>query len=163
MANHFDITQIGFSVESEVIIKQNDEDNCIDIVQHFNAINIEFLTEPEVKKPKLATMEVLTSYTQLKKSDSVHEIVHLLNVRLKVNLPNEIEAMIGLLPSFVSRKLSIENSNWISNKRKDEIIQLDILNRHLCNTINTRKNNNLNIINQKSCDKIVTTYNIYNI
>ena len=71
--------------------------------------------------------------------------------------------MIGLLPSFVSRKLSIENSNWISNKRKDEIIQLDILNRHLCNTINTRKNNNLNIINQKSCDKIVTTYNIYNI
>ena len=51
MANHFDITQIGFSVESEVIIKQNDEDNCIDIVQHFNAINIEFLTEPEVKKP----------------------------------------------------------------------------------------------------------------
>ena len=163
MANHFYFTQIGFSVESEVIIKQNDEDNCIDIVQHFNAINIEFLTEPEVKKPKLATMEVLTSYTQLKKSKLVHEIVHLVNVRLKVNLPNEIEAMIGLLPSFVSRKLSIENSNWISNKRKDEIIQLDILNRHFCNTINTRKNKNLNIINQKSCDKIVTIYNIYNI
>ena len=163
MADHFDITQIGFSAEPEVIIKQNDEDNCIDMIQHFNAINIEFLTEPEVKKPKLATMEVLTSYTQLKKSKLVHEIVHLVNVRLKVNLPNEIEAMIGLLPSFVSRKLSIENSNWISNKRKDEIIQLDILNRHFCNTINTRKNKNLNIINQKSCDKIVTIYNIYNI
>ena len=159
MADHFDITQIGFSAEPEVIIKQNDEDNCIDMIQHFNAINIEFLTEPEVKKPKLATMEVLTSYTQLKKS----KLVHLVNVRLKVNLPNEIEAMIGLLPSFVSRKLSIENSNWISNKRKDEIIQLDILNRHFCNTINTRKNKNLNIINQKSCDKIVTIYNIYNI
>ena len=163
MADHFDITQIGFSAEPEVIIKQNDEDNCIDMIQHFNAINIEFLTEPEVKKPKLATMEVLTSYTQLKKSKLVHEIVHLVNVKLKVNLPNEIEAMIGLLPSFVSRKLSIENSNWISNKRKDEIIQLDILNRHFCNTINTRKNKNLNIINQKSCDKIVTKYNIYNI
>ena len=24
------------------------------MVQHFNAINIEFLTEPEVKKPKLS-------------------------------------------------------------------------------------------------------------
>ena len=119
MADHFDITQIGFSAEPEVIIKQNDEDNCIDMIQHFNAINIEFLTEPEVKKPKLATMEVLTSYTQLKKSKLVHEIVHLVNVRLKVNLPNEIEAMIGLLPSFVSRKLSIENSNCLSNKRKD--------------------------------------------
>ena len=143
MADHFDITQIGFSAEPEVIIKQNDEDNCIDMIQHFNAINIEFLTEPEVKKPKLATMEVLTSYTQLKKSKLVHEIVHLVNVRLKVNLPNEIEAMIGLLPSFVSRKLSIENSNWISNKRKDEIIQLDILNRHFCNTINIGKNKEL--------------------
>ena len=51
MADHFDITQIGFSAEPEVIIKQNDEDNCIDMIQHFNAINIEFLTEPEVKKP----------------------------------------------------------------------------------------------------------------
>ena len=34
-------------------IKQNDEDNCIDMIQHFNAINIEFLTEPEVKKTKI--------------------------------------------------------------------------------------------------------------
>ena len=51
--------------------------------------------------------------------------------------------MIGLLPSFVSRKLSMENSNWISNKRKDEVIQLDILNRHFCNTINIGKNKEL--------------------
>ena len=55
----------------------------------------------------------------------------MLNLRLKVNLLEETEAMIGLLSSFISRKLSIKNSNWISNKRKDEIIQLDILNRHL--------------------------------
>ena len=51
--------------------------------------------------------------------------------------------MIGLLPSFVSRKLSMENSNWISNKRKNEIIQLDILNKHFCNTINIRKKQEL--------------------
>ena len=37
-----------------MIIKQNDEDNCIDIIQHFSAINIEFLTELEVRKPKLS-------------------------------------------------------------------------------------------------------------
>ena len=40
MADHFDITQTGFSAEPEVIIKQNNEDNCIDMIQHFNAINI---------------------------------------------------------------------------------------------------------------------------
>ena len=31
MADHFDITQTGFSAEPEVIIKQNDEGNCIDM------------------------------------------------------------------------------------------------------------------------------------
>ena len=67
----------------------------------------------------------------------------MLNLRLKVNLRNEIETMIGLLPSFASRKLSIENSNWISDKRKDEIIQLDILNRHFFNTISIRRNQEL--------------------
>ena len=165
MADHFDITEIGFSAEPEVIIKQNDEGNCIDMIQHFNAINIEFLTEPEVKKPKFSddgNFYIIYSPQKinLRWGDSA-----MLNLRLKVNLPNEIEAMIGLLPSFVPRKRLIENSSWISNKRKDKIIQLVILNRHFFNTINIRKNQELiyvYLINKKSCDKLVTTYNIYN-
>ena len=48
--------------------------------------------------------------------------------------------MIGLLPSFVSRKLSIENSNWISKRRKDETIRIDILNKHIYDTIKIKKN-----------------------
>ena len=63
----------------------------------------------------------------------------MLNLRLKVNLPDGIEGMIGLLPSFVARKRSIENSNWISNKRKDETIQLDILNKHFYDTNKIKK------------------------
>ena len=117
------------------------------------------MTEPEVKKLKLS--DDGSFYNIHSPRDSA-----MLNLRLKVNLPNEIEAMIGLLPSFASKKLSIEKSNLISNKRKDKIVQLDILNRHFCNTINIRKNQELTyifLINQKSCDKLVTTYNIYNI
>ena len=79
-------------------------------------------------------MEVFTLYSPEKLKLTLRDSA-MLNLRLKVNLPDEIEVMIGLLPSFVFRKRSIENSNWISNKRKDEIIRLDILNRHLCNTI----------------------------
>ena len=37
-------------------------------------------------------------------------------------------------------KLIPENSNWISSKTKDEIIQLGILNKNFYNTINIRKN-----------------------
>ena len=69
MTDHFDITQTRFWAEPEVIIKQNDEDNCIDMIQHFNVINIELLIEWEVKKRNLSNMEVFTSYTHLKKSN----------------------------------------------------------------------------------------------
>ena len=118
MADHFDISQIGFSAEPVVIIKQNDEDNCIDMIQHFNAINIEFLTEPEIKKTKLrnnGSFYIIYSPEKIKlrPRDSA-----MLNLRLKVHLPDKIEAIIGLLSSLVSRKLSIENSNCLSNKRK---------------------------------------------
>ena len=75
MADHFDITQIGFSAEPEAIIKQNDEDNCIDRTQHFNAVNIEILTETEVKKTKLSYDGSFASNTHLKKSHSDREIV----------------------------------------------------------------------------------------
>ena len=105
MADHFDITQIGFSAEPEVIIKQNDEDNCIDMIQHFHAINIEFLTEPEVKKTKLSnngSFYIIYSPEKLKLRPRDSAV---LNLRLKVNLPDEIEAMIGLSHSFVSGKL----------------------------------------------------------
>ena len=67
--------------------------------------------------------------------------------------------MIGLFPRFISKKISMENSNWVSNKRNDEIIQLDILNKHFYNTINIKKNEELAyifLVNQKSSDKIVT-------
>ena len=59
---------------------------------------------------------------------------------LKLNFSEKIEAKMGLLPSFVSRKGSIKNSNWISNWRKDETIHTDILNKHFCDTIKIKKN-----------------------
>ena len=85
----------------------------------FNAINVQFSTEPDASKPKLSDNgSVYIIYSpekiKLRPRDSA-----MLNLRLKVHLADQIEAMIGLLPSFVSRKLSIENSNCLSNKRKD--------------------------------------------
>ena len=99
-----------------------------------NTANIKFITEPDIKKTKLSDDESFyIIYSPEKDSTS-------LNLGLKLNLPVKIEAMVGLLPSFVSRKLSIENSNWISNKRKDKAIQLDILNKHFYNIIKIKKN-----------------------
>ena len=111
MVDYFDITQNTFSAEPEVIIKQDNEDNCIDMIQDFNTINIEFLTKPEVRKPKLSddgSFYIIYSPEKIKLRPQKSAI---LNLRLKVNLPDKIEARIGPLPNFISRKLPIENSN----------------------------------------------------
>ena len=117
MTDHFDITQIGFSAEPEVIIKQNDEDNCIDMIQHFNAINVEFLTELEIKKPKLSDDGSFYIIHSPEKNQTQTARCAMLNLRLKVNLPDKIEAMIGLLPSFVSRKLQLKLDLKQKNRR----------------------------------------------
>ena len=96
----------------------------------FNAINIEFITEPNIKRPKLTddgSFYIVYSPENLKLRPRNSA---LLNLRLKLNLPEKREAMVGLYPSFASRNVSIENSKWISKKRKDEKLQLDILNKH---------------------------------
>ena len=105
-------------------------------------------------------MGAFTSSTHQKNSNLDRGI----DLRLKLNLSEKIEAIFGLLPSFVSRKLSIENSNWISNKRKEEAIQLHILNKHFYDTIKIKKNQEIayiSLINQKSHDKLGTVYNNY--
>ena len=116
--------------------------------KNINALNIEFITEPDIKRPKLS-------------GDRSFYIVYSPE---KLNLSEKIEAMIGLLSSFVSRKLSIENSTLISNRRKDEAIHIDILSKHFYDTIKIKKNQEIAyifLINKKSHDKLVTVYSNY--
>ena len=147
MANYFDTTHIESAIEPEVSDQNSNNElkfkleNIFDNsdVAQYNTITVEISTDVDVKQPKLnddGSFYIIysTEKIKLRPRDSA-----MLNLRLKVNLPDGIEGMIGLLPSFVARKLSIENSNWISNKRKDEIIQLGILNKNFYNTIDIRK------------------------
>ena len=62
-----------------------------------------------------------------------------LNLRIKVNLPDRIEAGFGLLPSIISSSLTIENFERITNKTKDKFFELDLLNRNFHNTIKIKK------------------------
>ena len=88
----------------------------------FNAVKIKFITELDIKRPKLSDNGSFYIVYSPEKLKLRRRHSTLLNLRLKLNLPEKIEAMVGLFLSFVSRKHSIENSNWISNKRKDETI-----------------------------------------
>ena len=64
--------------------------------------------------------------------------------------------------TFITRKLSIENSKEIA-RIKDNFIVLDILNRDFNNNFTIKKYQELGYIflnNQKSYEKIVTEYDL---
>ena len=68
-----------------MIIKQSDEENCIDMIQYFNAINNEFLTEPEVKKTKLSNDGSFYTIHSPEKIKLRPRDSAMLNLTLKVN------------------------------------------------------------------------------
>ena len=86
----------------------------------------------------------------------------MLNLQIKINLPEGIEAGIGLLQTLISRNLTIENFKRFSNKTKDKFIELDLLNRNFHNTITIQKKNQelgyIILINDKEEDKIITKH-----
>ena len=63
-----------------------------------------------------------------------------LNLRLKVKLPDGVQGIIGLLPSFIVQSLTIENCKRITSQTGDELIKLKLLNRNFHYTISIKKN-----------------------
>ena len=64
----------------------------------------------------------------------------MLNLQLKMKLPDGVQGIIGLLPSLILQSLTIENSKRITSQTQDEIIKLDLLNRNFNETIKINKN-----------------------
>ena len=64
----------------------------------------------------------------------------MLNLQLKIKLPDRVQGIIGLLPSLIIQSLTIENSKRMTSQTKDELIKLDLLNRNFNNTVSIKKN-----------------------
>ena len=87
-----------------------------------------------------------------------------LDLKIKINVPNTLEPWINLLLSLKGLGLKIEDNDWVSNKTKNDTIQLHILNRSFTRTIEIRKNQViafLFLLGQKSTDKINTKYTVF--
>ena len=129
-------------------------------------LNIEIMTTSDFQK--LAELNedknFYILYSPKKFKLRPHDSV-MLDLQTKINLPDGIEASIGLLPTFVARNLTIENSRRLSNKTKDDFLQSDISNRNFYNTVSGKKNQefaDIILLNEKSSDKILTTHKIIN-
>ena len=62
-----------------------------------------------------------------------------LDLKIKINVPNTLEPWINLLPSLKGLGLKIEDNDWVSNKTKNDTIQLHILNKSFTRTIEIKK------------------------
>ena len=63
-----------------------------------------------------------------------------LDLKFDIQTPETIEPWLNLLPSLKSLGLHIENEDWVTNKTKNNTIQLHILNRSFNYTASIRKN-----------------------
>ena len=69
-----------------------------------------------------------------------------LDLKFDINTPPEIESWLNLLPSLKTLELKLENEDWVSNKTKDNTIQLHILNRSFTYTARIKKKINVLIL-----------------
>ena len=105
----------------------------------YSTLNIEFSTPPDLKQPWLNDdgsfyIIYLPEKVKLRPRVSI-----MLDLELKINLPEGLEQTMKLLPCYTRNCLSLENLEWLSNKAKEDTIQLDILNKDFYNMVNIQK------------------------
>ena len=86
-----------------------------------------------------------------------------LDLKFNIQTTETIEPWLNLLPSLKSLGLHIENEDWVTNKTKDNTIQLHILNRSFNYTARIKKKQCIGFIfllGERSTDPIYTKYNI---
>ena len=71
---------------------------------------------------------------RLKPRDDIY-----LDLKFEIQTPERIEPWLNLLPSFKSMGMHIKNNDWISNKTKDNTIQLHLLNKNFTYTLKVKK------------------------
>ena len=86
-----------------------------------------------------------------------------LDLKFNIQTPETIEPWLNLLPSLKLLGLHIKDEDWLTNKTKDNTIQLHILNRSFNYTANIKKNQSIGFIlllGERYTDTIYTKYNI---
>ena len=84
----------------------------------------------------------------------------MLNLQLKIKLPDRVQGIIGLLPSLIHQSSTIENSKRIKSQAKDELIKFELLNRNCNNAISIKKNQEMAglILLHNNDESFVTRY-----
>ena len=122
---------------------------------------IEFSTVLEIQKaPQLSADEkfyIIYSPVKfkLRRCESI-----MLNLQLKIKLPDGVQGIIGLLPSLIPQKLTIENCKNVTPETLSKLIKLGLLNKNFNDTIKIKNNQKIArlILLHNSGESFVTRY-----
>ena len=133
--------------------------NC-KMTTYFTQVKIEIGSYAGAKRPKLTKNgSFYCIYSpecfMLRPRDNI-----LLDLKIKINAPERLEAWINLLPCLKERGFKIEEHNWPANRLKDTT-QLNILNRNFTKTTHIKKDQEIAymfLLGQKFNEKVITEY-----
>ena len=122
---------------------------------------IKFSTGLEIQKPPLLSTEetFYIIYSPVKFKLRPCESI-MLNLQLKIKLPDAIQGIIGLLPSLILQKLTTENCKHVTPETQSKLLNLDLLNKNFNDTIKIKKNLEIAglILLHNSGESFVTRY-----
>ena len=118
--------------------------------------NYECVKRPELNKSKSFYIIYSPEKFKLRPRDNI-----LLDLKIKVNTPESLEACINLSSCLKEVGFAVEDHSQTTNKLKDETIQLNISNKNFYNTYTINKDQELAymfLLGQKFNEKFVTKY-----
>ena len=138
------------------------QENTNNMTTYFENLTVNFNTYVGIKQPdKTDKSRFYKVYSpekfKLRPRDDIY-----LNLKFNFQTPERIEPWLYLLPSLKEMGLHIENDDWASNIKKDNTIELHILNRSFNYTICVKKNQCIEFIFLlgEKYDIIDTKYNL---
>ena len=96
---------------------------------YYRYLNVEFISHTDIKQPNMTDKERFCKVYLPEKFELAPREDIYLDLKFDINTPPGIEPWLNLLPSLKGVGLKLENQGWVSNKTKDNNIQLHILNR----------------------------------
>ena len=132
------------------------------MASYYRYLNVEFVSHTDIKQPDMTDKEKFYKiYSPIKFKLKPRDDIYL-DLKFNITTPPGIEPWINLLPSLKTIGWKIEAQDWVSNKTKDNTIQLHILYGSFSYTARIKKDQCIGFIfllGEQLNDVIATKYN----
>ena len=130
---------------------------------YFKNLTVNFNSYVGIKQPDMTTKDSFYKFYSPEKFKLRPREDIYLNLKLDIQTSDTVQPWLNLLPSLKGIGAHIVNEDWTSNKTKDKMIELHILNRNFNYTIDVKKNHCIGyifLLGERATNKINTKFNL---